>query len=700
MKKKIRLLIACFILFYPFLKESKAAEKDSFPFDLSLEELQNIKIKVASFFEENDLVVASTVELITDAEWRRHGARRTQDAIMHLPGTMVLPSYCGTEAISIRGYTNEFSVRGIATLIDGVPVNTLSGGTAQYWMSNFDLGTLDRIEMIRGPGSVLYGSDAFHGVYSLKTFEAEENRYSVSLEGGNLLYNQEKITGSYGLGHGFRLDAAVAHSGQPDQENPYSFTHPDTGRPETGERGNTYDSFTAVVRLKSDPEAALSFRLSGYTNLWNGNRFSGSGRFLSKNLPAPYTDQSTLLEKDWGHTDTDFYMGKGTVTYKLPYQIEAELMGFYWQNKNAVAFDLSRVISLYPSMPFSYLLQRQDDKRYGVNVILRQPTNTWNFQWVAGYGYNNLSVPYTLDERYDINHSIVYSAPLAFEGKGRDIYSFFLHTKISVDIADYGLHIVNGVRIDRYSDFGTHLTPRAGLIFQPTARSAFKALYGQAFRAPTGAETFGTGTARGNIDLEPEEIDTFEFIFMHQTDKWKGDVAYYISKWREGIQDEYSPDPIDTRDKQYKNTGVSKSHGVEASLSYIDKTYRIDLSGSYVESKNVTDDRRYTAFPKYILNLGFGYNWEAQGITLYLCNRIHLEAREGPIYDTIPRPDSLSDYYRTDLNIEKVFSDHFSAWLNVRNLFFIDNFLPSIWNSEGGIPDEEANVSIGIKAEF
>ena len=246
------------IIFCSFLwSESNAGDSD-IVFNMAIEELMKVNIEVASLFKEDDLVVGSTVELIKEEDWRRFGARRTYDAVKHLPSTQVMPSYGGAEAISIRGYAYEFSVRGVATLIDGVPVNTLSGGTAQYWMGNFDLAALDRIEMIRGPGSALYGSDAFHGVFSLKTFSSEEDLYAVNMEGGSRLYRQADVKVSRELLPGLRLNALFAHSGQPDQDIKYDYTNPVTGTAESGERANQYDSFTALWKLQSDTAADIS----------------------------------------------------------------------------------------------------------------------------------------------------------------------------------------------------------------------------------------------------------------------------------------------------------------------------------------------------------------------------------------------------------------------------------------------------------
>lgn len=90
---------------------------------LSLDDVLNVEVTVASLFKESELVDGAST-----------------------------------------------SVRGLATSLDGVPLNVLSFSTALYNTPNFSSSLLDRIEMIRGAGSTIYGSDAFIGVLSQKTW--------------------------------------------------------------------------------------------------------------------------------------------------------------------------------------------------------------------------------------------------------------------------------------------------------------------------------------------------------------------------------------------------------------------------------------------------------------------------------------------------------------------------------------------------
>lgn len=147
-----------------------------------LEELLDVEVEVASLFIEDELVIGSTVAGIVPEKWKLMGARRVYEALNNELGVMLYPEFGSSTGISIRGYASEISaLRGISLLIDGVPMNGLHTKTAFYQLPDWNLGTLNAIEMIKGPGSAIYGEDAFHGVLYLKTFESGKDHYSIDL---------------------------------------------------------------------------------------------------------------------------------------------------------------------------------------------------------------------------------------------------------------------------------------------------------------------------------------------------------------------------------------------------------------------------------------------------------------------------------------------------------------------------------------
>ena len=111
-----------------------------------------------------------------------------------------------------------------------------------------------------------------------------------------------------------------------------------------------------------------------------------------------------------------------------------------------------------------------------------------------------------------------------WKGFTREILSAYAQLKWG--IFDDRLNILAGGRVDDYSDSGskeipkdfeTQFSPRGGVIFLPTEKSALKALYGRAFKAPIQLQLFGfPGLVNGSTDLEPETIDVYELIYIYQ----------------------------------------------------------------------------------------------------------------------------------------------------------------------------------------
>jgi outer membrane receptor protein involved in Fe transport len=420
----------------------------------------------------------------------------------------------------------------------------------------------------------------------------------------------------------------------------------------------------AAVRAAAqglDAREDLSLHFGFYADSWQGDRFPGAGQHIPQ-----FGD---LQDRDWTDSDATLYMGKGALLWKLPADAELELNGFYWDNQHLTTFDLTRGAGIL-------LEQRTDEHRGGVNLLVRQPDNFLNTQWVAGYGYDRMQM--------DAG---------AYKGKDRDIHSFFFQGKTSFP-GDF-VHLLYAARVDDCSDFGTQVTPRAGLIVQPTQESAIKLLYGRAFRAAVAPELYGTSAAEGNPNIDPETIDTVELLLLLERHNWRGELGGFWSRWSDGIAIRTG-----AGGPTYDNFAKSESWGAEASFRYVFKGWRADLSGSYVMSKNQTESRDYVAFPKYIFNLGLGYDWQKLDLHFYLITRIHLAAKEYPIIDSLPDPGDLENYYRTDLNINKGIGEGFEIWLTARNLFDRKNHLPGIWNAEGGIPDEPFNVSLGVRWRF
>ena len=137
------------------------------------------------FFDEEDLIVTATKHLqklseapaiatvITAEQIRNMGARDIIDVLRLVPGIGVTKGYFGLEEIEVRGIKTIYSEK-VKLLIDGHSVNINANGNATWFYDGLSVNNVKRIEVIRGPGSALYGSNAFSAVINVVTKDGKD----------------------------------------------------------------------------------------------------------------------------------------------------------------------------------------------------------------------------------------------------------------------------------------------------------------------------------------------------------------------------------------------------------------------------------------------------------------------------------------------------------------------------------------------
>ena len=154
--------------------------------ELSLEDLLNVEVTTVSRKEERLSRTASAVYVITAEEIRRSGATSLPEVLRLAPGVHVKRLAAGQWAVSIRGFNSRFSDK-LLVMIDGRSIyNSLFSGV--YWEHHdVPLPDIERIEVIRGPGAALWGSNAVSGVINVITKNARETQGGLAEAGaGNL----------------------------------------------------------------------------------------------------------------------------------------------------------------------------------------------------------------------------------------------------------------------------------------------------------------------------------------------------------------------------------------------------------------------------------------------------------------------------------------------------------------------------------
>ena len=701
-------------------EESQELSLEAQLFNLSLQELLDVKISVASLFEASELDVASSVSVVTRDQWNDRGARRLGDALESVPALVALPTWGGAEAIAIRGYGTELSVRGIANSLDGVPLNSYTYATSFYDKPVINLELLERVEVISGPGSTLYGSDAFHGVLAYQTRSSAEDSSEFSVRAGAPSYSRASLFNSTSIGE-VRLDTGVAIQKQGRQDLEYRYTSPYGGQQETGTRDYDFRDLSGYASLQWGERDTGKWRFNVYASDYEAQDFPGIGTQFFARLTTPFDIDSASLPMDKDHSDQDshFALVKGDFELQVAETMDLQVHAYHWESQQEWRFDNSRYPNTIttrtnvtlpcltapsntnpnPLYCAHELQQGAEEQRSGVEVKVKSTQDSLRTKWVAGWGLERQKIEDSTFRRVAGDGTVYISETNPYIGDVRFMRHAFAQG--STQIIQDAVQVVYGLRYDDYSDIGSHSSPRLGLIFDLTENYTSKLLYGHAYRAPTAIERAGTFDAIiPNEEIEAEEIDTLEWVNIYHHKEYRSELTLFASKWENGIV----LVPVGaSADNQYQNTGKNRSYGVEVSSTASVASWIIDGSASYVFSENEQSDLQYAAFPAWLGSLQARYILPGNNTEIGVFQRIMLNYRQG---DTLGSrlSDKARNYYRTDFNISHQLPSgrayDIELHASLLNAFDRDNVLPAVYNAENGLPDLERRIELGMDWRF
>lgn len=648
-----------------------SAEAEDF-FDLSLDDLSKLKVTAASAFAETSLDSSASVSVVTRNDWERRGARTLPNAMAHLPGVMLLPVAAGGQLIQVRSYDST-SLRGRATLIDGVPINTFAFGTDVFSNSHIQLPVLDSIELVRGPSSILYGSDAFHSALIGTTLRRQgTDRFDISGTAGNNDYQSAAVRGEINPTANNTLLVTIAATHQGDQNVDYPYV---TGGVEReARRAQSYDAGTAMARWEGSNDA-LGYHLQLFTDHVDANEFPGGGRATGDTLFLDRGDQQSAL-----------WMLKGGLRDSIGNNLGWSWDNYYWRNEYGQNYYLPSAGGFFNDD------QAFIEHRYGTKLQIVR-TN-WSLlgsdAQVAGTAtYENAGI-----DEHDFKRTMLSGLPISqsfrsYEGLDQTIGSLAVESKLRWQDGVYQMLL--GGRLDNYSSFGTQASPRVGAIWLPSRNNSVKLIYGEAFRAPNANELRGTQFFAGSSDLNPETLDSYELSYTHVRNSMRFELVAFDNRWHDRII-------LQRSTLRYVNIGESKSHGIEASANYLENNWRIETSISLIRNRNLDTDNETTVFPNWIFSLGVGYRWPQERVELFWANRLHESVKTGDeaLAFTPQLPDA-GTYWRSDLTLQQQWTNNWSGRIALRNMFDRDNVWPSILSSRDGIPDIPRQVSFEVE---
>jgi len=543
---------------------------------LSLEELMDVKVSISTNTQKTLSRAPAVVSLITAEDIKNAGATNLTEALQGVPGVYIRTNLFGFRPwVYVRGSGSA----NVLLMVNGAPIKEFISSSGQYW-KGLPVSMIERIEIIRGPGSALYGSDASSGVINVITKTAGKiNQSEAGVRVGS--FDSQTTWLQHGTSwNGFDINftAELLHTGG---NNPL-IEKDKAGI--AGRASNGYDNadlrFSIAQgnwRLLADhtQKSNLAIGLTGGAYLDPLTRGSDS----QTNLALLY--KNATFAQDWGleaelrYRDSAFSSGNGYFEQppnpaSIPYpdgkinqqrgaesRLNFELSGLYTGFRNHAI-----------RLGGGYVKQDQYQVEQFVNYL---NPNTGATLAAAGPLLDISDSPYAFLPKKARTNSYLFL---------QDVWNF---------AADWELTV--GGRYDNYSDFGGAFNPRLALVWQTTDRLTTKLMYGEAFRAPSYGELYAhTATSIPNAALLPESSKTSELGFSYlATRDLKLGFNYY-----QFIQSNIIATDSTTT---YQNTGELTSSGIELeALWQATKTLR--LSGSLTDRKEDAPNVRSFNVPK------------------------------------------------------------------------------------------------------
>lgn len=535
MKSKI-ILAALMSLFFTqgvgVAEETEAVGEEILFFEMEARQL-TIATKHLQSVREAPAIVA----VVTGQEIRNMGARDLLDILRRVPGFGVSINHQGRTEFEIRGIKSQDSER-MLLLIDGVSVNELVHGGLATAMMQISVDHIKRIEIIRGPGSALHGSNAFSGVVNVVTKRGAD-MMGVTVSGGRGSFDTD--TFSIEAGKRFAdLDAAFflnyRRTDGPRREVPVDFL------------GNSGMTDFRIERLDT------GFKI-GYKDLALNTRLIrlDQGPYLGALFAV--NDESDL-DMWYYFSDLSYRHGLGqNARVTIRTYVEHAMEDFYWElfpegsgpfTDGMIGSPSGKELERGVEAQFDYRLM--DSHRLTIGAVTERK-RLYDTRHIANFDpLTGAPLGATLDITDDGNY---------IQDRSREIWAVYLQDDWSVTEE---VNLVAGVRHDRYSDFGATTNPRVAAVWRSGTWDA-KLMYGTAFMAPTFGSLYfiNNPTLLGNPDLDPEEMQTYEASIGYVADGTEGRISYFHNDFDQKIQLQLQPSGA----FQFVNRGGAIVQGVE-----------------------------------------------------------------------------------------------------------------------------------------
>jgi len=594
-------------------------------YQLSLEDLLQVKVISASRKEEKKHLAPGIMSIVTARDIERFGARHLRDIIDRLVGIQVLGSHQDFHSkTSLRAVNSSHHEDTVLILFNGRPVRQATdGGLNSDLYIGFPVKSIQRIEVIRGPGSVIYGTNATSGVINIITRDAKDsvNSTEADLTLGSFGMKQAQVSSLMG-NKDYSLNVELNHiSADGDPVDGITDIDSNTGTYETGVHSN---NLVLNGRYKNLTINAI---------VMDNHQDSASSAFQ---LPSNPID----LERQYIDIG---YLHNFTENWDISLNYTHSEDKAQWQINEAVGDNFSA------------------GRSQTVETIMRGKLgDDMNLLFGASHTENKSGFDRGLPQGSKNANTSVYT---------------------QVDyMTSPKQKLIAGLQWNDPDSISADISPRVGLIqgFGNTDHWWLKLLYSEAYRSPNLVETdIDAPQLKGVPTLEPENIATYDAQLIYKTHRQYFAVAVYHSRLENLIV--RVPGTPTTHD----NIGFVKFKGIELEArAELISDVNLIANASYQQNKTSDGVENGTFAPQTMLKLGASYQNE-RGLTLAAFNSYIGETRDLSVVNTAPKLNPEAKAYNlltinASIDTGKMWSlgkpDHSILSLYIDNLLDEDIF--------------------------
>jgi iron complex outermembrane receptor protein len=561
---------------------------------MSLDQLMQMRIDTvygASKYEQKVTRAPASVTILTAEDFQRFGYRTLAEALKSIRGLYVSNdrnySYLGTRGFLRPG---DYNSR-ILLLVDGHRINDNVYDAAYFGREGFvSADLIERVEFVRGPSSSIYGSSAFFGIVNVVLKRARDiEGMAVSAAAGDLGAREGELTFGNVAANGIEstLNASYYES--------------------RGHRELYFPEFDPVVSadpratdggIARDRDGERAYGLSG--SLGKGD-WHLSATFLRRTKEVPTASFGTAFNRDEATLDERAYID---ATYERSLADALKLRG-------RVAYDRYVYRGDYP---FDY-----DETHDPQDLIVSKDDTLGTSLSTEWQLTKELAGGHTLVGGFEFRDNLK-QRQLSFDdvepraylvADDRQTRNGGLYVQGELKLAE-PLTLNAGLRYDYYFEgFGGTLNPRIGAILSPTARTTFKLLYGEAFRAPSAYERFYYAANATSQPLQPETIRTYEGVleqYIGERDRLS------VSVYRYSVSDLISQVAASPDELFFENVARVRAHGAELELERRYDSGAL-IRGSYAWQKTYSPDtdQELSSSPRHMAKLNVSAPLRAWG---------------------------------------------------------------------------------------